>query len=186
MRWRERSLMLWLVVCLLVLVAAALYLRSQQVPVPSSPGSTGTESKTEQEAPAPLVTDTEKKKPNEEQPPRRSDYYTEHRLERDRVRSQVMDTLREIIHNPNSDEDNRKEAHSQLLMLSQQMAKEIELEGLIKAKNFPDALVYLHSDAVHILVKAPEITAAQAAQIGDIVATATGLSREKIIIDTRL
>lgn len=186
MRWRERSLIIWLVVCLAILLAAAFYLRSQQVPRPGKEG----ESVSEAERPAAPPSQAKVKAPEaaEQEPPsssKGSDYYTEQRLERDRIRSQVMDTLREIIHNPNSDEGNRREAHARLLQLSQQMAKETELEGLIKAKNFPDALVILHQDAVHVLVKVPEITAPQAAQIGDIVATATGLPREKIIIDTK-
>jgi stage III sporulation protein AH len=186
MRWRERSVIIWLVVCLAILLAAAFYLRSQQLP--PSGGEGGKAGDAGRPASPPSQAEVKAPETNGQEPPsppKRSDYYTEQRLERDRIRSQVMDTLREIIHNPNSDEGNRREAHARLLQLSQQMAKETEIEGLIKAKDFPDALVVLHQDAVHVLVKVQEITAAQAAQIGDIVATATGLPREKIIIDTK-
>ncbi|HHY91730.1 MAG TPA: SpoIIIAH-like family protein [Firmicutes bacterium] len=184
---RNRTLVIWLLVCLMVLLAAALYLRSRQAsslhqsePLPEAPPHESAQLEPPAEGASPEV-----KGPNVTAPGKRTDYYTEQRLERDRIRSQEMDTLREIIHNPNSDEANRREAHARLLFLSQQGAKEAEIEGLIKAKDFPDALVYLHPDAVHVLVKVEEITADQAAKIGDIVATASGLPREKIIIDTR-
>ncbi|HHV56276.1 MAG TPA: SpoIIIAH-like family protein [Firmicutes bacterium] len=189
--WRNRGTIIWLLVCLIVLLAAALYLRSRAVETtpPADAGLINEEQAKEAPAPAPESPAPEQepgtKPPDGTAPGKRADYYTEQRLERDRVRSQEMDTLREIVHNPNSDEGNRREAHTRLLFLSQQAAKEAEVEGLIKAKDFPDALVYLHQDSAHVLVKVPELTMQQAAQIGDIVATATGLSREKIIIDTR-
>ena len=86
----------------------------------------------------------------------------------------------------NTDEENRKEAQARLILLSEEQAKEVEIEALIKAKGFADALVYLHSDSVHVLVKAPDLTADEAARIGDVVARSSGLPLENIIIDTRL
>ena len=180
MRWRESSVTVWLLICVGVLLASALYLHNQQLakdkgPLPPSPKE-GEESGSLTELQSP-----EKPRPEA----RRQDFYVEQRLERDRVRSQKTDTLREIIHNPATDEENRKEAHAQLLQVTEEQATEVEIEALIKAKSFPDALVYLHPDSVHVLVKVPELSADQAAQIGDIVAKSLRLPLEKIIIDTR-
>ncbi|MGI6604283.1 MAG: SpoIIIAH-like family protein [Firmicutes bacterium] len=187
MRWRDRSLLVWLLICLLVLLVAAFYLRSQQATPPAEDDKLTDDFNVPQgdESTSPKL-DNESGSPEDPVPSGDTDFYVEQRLERDRLRSQEMDTLREIIHSPNSDSANRTEAHTRLLTLSENMAKEAELEGLIKAKNFSDALVYLHGDAVHVLVKVPEITAVEAAWIGDIITTATGLPPEKIIIDTKV
>ncbi|NLG86164.1 MAG: SpoIIIAH-like family protein [Firmicutes bacterium] len=180
MHWRVSSATVWLLICVGVLVASALYLHNQQVVKDNS------------HLPLPPEKDEESSLLSEqlnskEQRPeaRRQDFYVEQRLERERVRSQKIDTLREIIHNPATDEENRKEAHAQLLQITEELATEVEIEALIKAKDFPDALVYLHPDSVHVLVKVPELSAEQAAQIGDIVNKSLGLPLDKIIIDTR-
>ncbi|MGI6129927.1 MAG: SpoIIIAH-like family protein [bacterium] len=178
MYWRRSSVTIWLLVCVGVLLTSALYLHSRQVtnnaPL-SQPESVGErESLSEPSTPGDSFPETS-----------RQDFYAEQRLDRDRMRSQKVDTLREIIHNPDTHEENRKEANAQLLQITEEIALEGEIEALIKAKSFPDAIVYLHPDSIHVLVKIPEITEAQAAQIGDIVAKSTGLALEKIVIDTK-
>lgn len=180
MRWRESNVTVWLLICVGVLLASALYLHNQQLAKDNRPSPP---SLTAGKEPGPLTEMPSSEKPRPEA--RRQDFYVEQRLDRDRVRSQKMDTLREIIHNPTTDEANRKEAHDQLLQLTEEMTSEVEIEALIKAKSFPDALVYLHPDSIHVLVKVSELTAEQAAQIGDIVTKSMGLPLEKIIIDTR-
>jgi stage III sporulation protein AH len=179
MRWREGNVARWLLVCLAVLLVSALYLRNQQLA--KNNNSTLVPEKEITESQPLKEPSSDKAQPE----PRRQDFYVEQRLDRDRVRSQEMDTLREIIHNQTTDEQNRKEAHARLLYLSEEMAKEVEVEALVKAKGFQDALVYLHPNSVHIIVKAVEITADEAACIGDIVVSSTSLPLEKVIIDTR-
>lgn len=179
MHWREKNLTIWLLVCVSILLASALYLRNEQLAKSYKP----TEFSQEENSKIRSAKEPDLDKPQTEYP--RQDFYVEQRLNRDRVRSQEMDTLREIIHNPTTDEQNRKEAHARLLQLSEEQAKEVEVEALIKAKDFPDALVYFHPDSVHVLVKVTDLTTDDVARIGDIVAKSTGLSLEKIIIDTR-
>ncbi|MGI6574520.1 MAG: SpoIIIAH-like family protein [bacterium] len=112
-----------------------------------------------------------------------SDFFVEYRLERERVRSQQMDMLREIVHNPNADAENRKEAHRILLEISQRLELEMEAEGLIKAKGFRDAVVFFNEERIHVIVKADQLKAAQVAQIGDLITGMYGVSLEHIIID---
>ncbi|HHT70075.1 MAG: SpoIIIAH-like family protein [bacterium] len=180
MRWQERNITTWLLICVAVLLASAFYLRNQQL---AKSYKLAEPPPKENSEPGPSAELGSEKQQTE---PRRQDFYVEQRLDRDRVRSQEIDTLREIIHNPNTDEENRKEAQARLILLSEELAKEVEIEALIKAKGFADALVYLHSDSVHVLVKAPDLTADEAARIGDVVARSSGLPLENIIIDTRL
>lgn len=112
-----------------------------------------------------------------------SDFFVEYRLERERVRSQQMDMLREIVHNPNADAENRKEAHRILLEVSQRLELEMEAEGLIKAKGFRDAVVFFNEEQIHVIVKAEQLEVAQVAQIGDLITGMYGANLEHIIID---
>ncbi|NMA54648.1 MAG: SpoIIIAH-like family protein [Firmicutes bacterium] len=169
MHWREKRVNAWLLICVVVLVASAFYIRSQQLaretlaePVLSRPGP--------EEVSGQM---------------RDQDFYVEQRLSRDRVRSQEMDTLREIIHNPGTSHNNRTEAESRLIYLSEEQAKETSTEALIKAKGFADAIVYLHSNSVHVLVKAANLTVDEVTCIGDIVAKSLEIPLENISIGAR-
>ena len=114
-----------------------------------------------------------------------TDFFIEYRLERERVRSQQMDMLREIVHNPNIEPENRREAHDRLLQISQDLEREMELEGLIKAKGFREAVVFINGGQVHVVVKAEHLEKKQVAQLGDLVQGMCGVPLEAIVIDSR-
>lgn len=170
---------LWLVLCLALVALIMLYLNSQCAPLRS-----------QEEELAELEADDKGSGVEGEtgvtQPPQlhpETDFFIEFRLERDRVRSQQMDVLREIIHNPNTDADNRREAHSLLLQASQNLEQEMGLEGLIKAKGFRDAVVFIKPDQVHVVIKAEKLEEKQVVQIGDLVRGMCGVPLEAIVID---
>ncbi len=96
-------------------------------------------------------------------------YFIEARLQREKARSAQEAILREIIDNPKSGEDTRDRAQKELLALSKRAGLEAELERLIRAKGFEDVLVYLHDDAVMVVVQAEALTGEEVARIADIV-----------------
>jgi stage III sporulation protein AH len=69
------------------------------------------------------------------------DYFVNYRIEREKMRSQQVEILREIVENPNSAVDVRKDAQKKMLNLTEKMENELKLENLIKAKNYKDAVV---------------------------------------------
>jgi stage III sporulation protein AH len=111
-----------------------------------------------------------------------ADFFIDYRLERDRVRSRQLDMLREIINNPKADEDARKEANRRWLAISDDLGREVDLESLIKAKGFEDALVFLQSGTAVVIVKAQDLTSVEVARIGEVVRRGTGLKLENINI----
>lgn len=111
-----------------------------------------------------------------------SKFFAEYRLERDRVRGQQADLLKEMAQSATSPEDSRKVAYGRLLSINQNVGKELELEQLLKAKNFEDAVVVMHENAVTIVVKSAELSSKELNIITDLATRTTGRSAKDIVI----
>jgi len=114
-----------------------------------------------------------------------SDFFIDYKLERDRLRSQEADYLRELINNPNATEQSKEKAQQDLIALSQKVEKEMIVENLIKAKGFEDAVIFLSNDVGNVVVKAHGLESKHVAQITDIVTNSIGIPVDKITIIER-
>lgn len=112
------------------------------------------------------------------------DFFEDYRLERDRARSQRTEILTEMIEDQNSDPEVRKRAQDELLKATGRIELELKAEYLIKAKDISDAVVMLSDGQADVVVKAEELSQAQAAQIGDIVTRVCGVPVQKVTILT--
>jgi len=110
------------------------------------------------------------------------DFFIDYRLDRDRVRSQQIEQLRELMNNPKADEATRSEAGQRWLKMTDEMGREVELEGLIRSKGFEDAVVLLRDNAAVVIVKAKELTQVEVARIADLTAKVGGVKPENISI----
>jgi stage III sporulation protein AH len=119
---------------------------------------------------------------NENKP---NEFFVEHRLERDRIRSQQIDWLREVVNNANSPEETRREAQRRILGITQAIDTEMKIESLIKAENFKDAVVLIQDKSATIIVQAPMLTNLDKKTLTGIAVRITGLSAENIVIITR-
>jgi len=113
------------------------------------------------------------------------DFFIEYKLERDRLRSQEADYLRELINNPNATQESKDQAQKELIALTEKIEKEMVCENLIKAKGFEDAVIFLSNDHANVVVKATALQQKDIAQITDIVTKSTGIPIEKITIIER-
>lgn len=114
-----------------------------------------------------------------------SDFFIDYKLERDRLRSQEADYLRELINNPNAAQESKEKAQQDLISLSQKVEKEMIVENLIKAKGFEDAVFFLSDDFVNVVVKTDGLQPKDVAQITDVVTKTAGIPVEKITIIER-
>ncbi|MGB9839961.1 SpoIIIAH-like family protein [Thermovenabulum sp.] len=112
-------------------------------------------------------------------------FFIDYRLERDRLRSQEADYLREIINNPNASKESKEKAQKDLIALAQKIEKEMMMENLIKAKGFEDSVVILAENSANVVVKSGGLQPNEVAQITDIVNRITGLPLDKITIVER-
>jgi stage III sporulation protein AH len=111
-----------------------------------------------------------------------ANFFASYRLERENARKEEIEYIREILDNPASDPEMKKEAQAQLLEITKNMEKELAIEALIKAKGFKDVVVILHKDSVNVIVDKPELKQEEVAQILDIVRRESGHKPENIKI----
>lgn len=113
------------------------------------------------------------------------DFYAEYRIERDRLRSERIDLLREITKNGKNEDSSRQKAQDAIMKITLDRQKELEMENLIKAKGFSDALVFMRDNSVNAIIKTSTLSKEEVIQIADIISRSTGLRPEDITISTK-
>ena len=109
-------------------------------------------------------------------------FFIEYRLERERVRGQQVEWLREIINSANVDTNTRKQAQQELYLISKNIVKEMQLESLIQAKGVAYAIVILQDKAITVVVQSEELVDEQTTLIAELVAHNTEIPVSDIII----
>jgi stage III sporulation protein AH len=112
------------------------------------------------------------------------DFFTEYRLERDKVRSERSDLIRDIIKNAKTD-DMRQKAQESVLKMALDKQRESEMENLIKARGFADALVFVRENSVSAVVKTPTLSREEVIQVADAISRVTGVKPEDITISAK-
>lgn len=109
-------------------------------------------------------------------------YFVEYRLSRDKLRAGLVDRLDEIIKNKQTTDDIRTKAQEEIMGIGAISEKELQIEGLVKAKGFEDALVFITSDEIKVVVSASELTQQDMVKILDIVKSETEFEVDNIKI----
>lgn len=112
------------------------------------------------------------------------DFFTEYRLERDKIRSERSDLLREIIQNAKT-EDSKHQAQETILKMTLEKQREAEMESLIKAKGFADALVFVRDNSVSAVVKTTALTKEEVIQVAEVVSRVAGVKPEDITVSAK-
>lgn len=114
------------------------------------------------------------------------DFFIDYRLERDRTRGQQVEWLREVINNPGTVDETRQKAQEQLMAISRSMEKESELENLIRAKGFADAIVIMDENTATAVIAAGNIDSGEVTAITELVSRSTGMGQQKIAIINKI
>lgn len=112
--------------------------------------------------------------------PTGADFFADFRLERSRQRSALQASLKEVIGNPGTADDVRKEAQQQYLALSRQAAQEDTAESMLKAKGFTDVVVKISQGTAEVVVKGAGLSNEQYLQVVEMVARVTGVKQSAI------
>lgn len=110
------------------------------------------------------------------------DIFYEQRAERDKVRSDACDLLREVTENPGTTAEGRAQAEQQLINIAKHMESEVSCEGILKSRGFSDVLLTVSDEGVTVSVSETDLLPAQIAQIKDAVVSCTGADADKIKI----
>ncbi len=109
-------------------------------------------------------------------------YFVEYRLSRDKLRASLVDRLDEIINNANTTEIIRSDAQKEIMEIGSNSEIELQIEGLIKAKGYDDAIVFLTNKDIKIVVSAVELEEQDMVKILDIVKSETEYETNNIKI----
>lgn len=112
------------------------------------------------------------------------DFFSEYRLERDKIRSERSDLLREIIQNTSS-QDTKHQAQESILKMTLEKQREAEMENLIKAKGFTDALVFIRDNSVSAVVKTTTLTREEVVQVAEVISRISGVKLGDITVSAK-
>ncbi len=109
-----------------------------------------------------------------------SDFFAATRMERERTRAALRETLKEVMDNPNVSEEARQRAGEQYLALGQMIALEQQAEMIVRSRGFSDVLVSIGEKTVQVVIRAASPSEQQYLQVQDAVAGVTGMSPSAI------
>lgn len=110
---------------------------------------------------------------------KKASYSVDMKMNREKQRNELTEDLNEIINNPSTSEETRKQASNMKLQLVKDQELEIKIEDLLGAKGFEDSLVYISEETVNVVVN-KELQQKDAAKIFDLVANESKVNYDNI------
>ncbi len=111
-----------------------------------------------------------------------SSFFSAFRTDREATREQTMLELDAIISSADTSESAKTAAEDMKLKMCANMQTEFDIETLIKAKGFSEAVVTIGTQNINVLVNDATLDSAEVAQILSIVVGETGVSASNVKI----
>ena len=111
-------------------------------------------------------------------------FFEEARLKREKAHDAALDTIQKTLKSASLSADEKKTYTQELTGNLEDLSAETEIETLVRAKGFADCLCFLRTDRADLTVmtSGDALTAAQVAQIRDIVLSKTRVSAQNITV----
>ena len=97
------------------------------------------------------------------------------------MRSRQIELLQNLAYDGHTDGERKEQAQTDLQLLIEKISRETEIENLLKAQGYLDALVLLEQGAITVVVPVA-LVRDEAARIGELVHRLTGIRLERITI----
>ena len=107
-------------------------------------------------------------------------YIVDMKMTREKQRNQLTEQLNEIINNPSTADEVKVEASNMKVSIVKNSDTELQIENLLLAKGYDEAIVFIDGDKANVVVNMEEIKQNDATKIFDIVSNQSGISRENI------
>ena len=113
-----------------------------------------------------------------------SQFFDEARLKREKAHDEALDTIRKTLKDSSLSEDEKAQYTAQMTASLEDINAENEIETLIKAKGFADCLCFLQQGRADLTVMTTgdALSAAQVAQIRDIVMSKSSVTAQNITV----
>ena len=110
------------------------------------------------------------------------DYFATAKKDREKARNQAIETIEETLESEKLTDEDKKSALSKIEEIGGRIEAEGNIESLLKAKGFENAVAIINDTGVSVVVKAEGLTSAQTLQIQDIITAQTHITLDKIKI----
>lgn len=112
----------------------------------------------------------------------KEDYFKETISNRKKAREEAVKTVEELLDTDKLSDADKKTALSNIELISKRIEAESNIETLLKAKGFENAVAVISDGGVTVVVKSQGLTSAQTLQIQEIATEQSGASLDKIKI----
>lgn len=129
------------------------------------------------------VTETSKKIEKQlasEKNMKKTSYVIDMKMTREKQRNELVQELNEMINNPSTAEESRKEASNMKLGIVKNQEMELQIENILSTKGFENSLVYISDKGINVVVNKESLDKKDAAKIFDLVAQQSGAKYENI------
>lgn len=112
-----------------------------------------------------------------------SDFFSQARLDRESLRGKDSEALKGLTNDANASKEVKAKAYDQMMKIVNNSQRELSIETLIKEKGYSDVVALFGEDgSLDIIIKSPNLTSAQVAQVSDIASRHANLAIGKIHI----
>ena len=113
-----------------------------------------------------------------------NDYFTRSKLERETMYSQMLETYTKILENGNISSEQKDIAENEIKNINNTKNAIMIVENLLATKGFENAIVFVNSPSVNVVIKGENLETEQVAQIQNIIQRELNTDIENIHITT--
>ena len=113
------------------------------------------------------------------------EYFSQSRLDRDTMYSQMIESYQKILENDNVTAEQKNIAQQEITKVNELKNSIMIAENLIKTKGFEDLIIFVNNKSVNIIVKSNELKTEQIAQIQNITSRELGVEIDNIHISNK-
>ena len=114
-----------------------------------------------------------------------NEYFTESRLEREKMYSQMVETYQKILEKSGISESQKTTAQSEIKKINEQKNAIMITENLIKNKGFEDLIIFVNNASINVIIKSKKLEAEQIAQVQNIITRELNSKIENIHISNK-
>ena len=115
----------------------------------------------------------------------KDDYFTNSKLERNTMYSQMLETYEKVLNSNNSLETQKQSATEEIKKINNLKNSIMICENLIQTKGFNDVVVFVNDNSVSVVVATTELTKENVAQIQNIIARELKVEVDNIHISNK-
>ena len=112
-------------------------------------------------------------------------YFTQSRLDRDNMYSQMLDNYQKILENEGLSSDEKSKAQTEIKRISEEKNAIMIAENLIKTKGFEDIVLFVNNGNVSAVVKEEKLDENKIAQIQNIITRELNVEVKKINVSNK-